>query len=375
MGAYNPLTPTGVDQALIPYEVRAEYFKEVLTTTNLSRWMGKTPLNVIQIDNKPMGSGSTLAIPFSPEIDYKNPIRGNFAQISGKGETIKFYEDTVSVTFQSFADKLPGLQFMRLDTPIDIYNCLKPKLVSAHQRNLVFDILKSATVGQYTNFLNSGPTIDRIIYGSKAYPGDGFLQTGINSMNGGPAYNEDGLSVAGIRRLRDYAIQGGATFEAEKRISPTSLTTHEGAWVATYVYLMDTTSYRSLCDDPKWFQFHYRGVIEGSYQPSGISGAYFKGMIDNVMIYECPELANFQQNSTDAAIRVSWNMLIGAQAWFLLWGKEPWFDMEYSNMKNNVEMAMMEIRGQKSLMFPSFKNPQVLVENGIIHHLVSITGL
>lgn len=373
--AYNPLLPTGLDQALIPYEVRAEYFREVLTTTNLSRWMGKTPLNIIQIDNKEMGSGSTLAIPFSPEIDYKNPIKGNFAQVSGKGQTLKFYEDTVSVTFQSFADKLPGLQFMQLDTPVKIYDALKPKLVTAHTRNIVFDLLRSATIGAYPNFTNSGPTINRVIYGSQPYPGDGFIQTGINSMTAGSAYNQDGLSVEKIRKLRDYAIQGGATYEAEKRISPTSLTTHEGAWVATYVYLMDTISYRSLANDPAWAGYFTRGTIESTNQPSGLSGAYYKGMIDNVMIYECPELANFQQNATGDATRVSWNMLIGAQAWFLLWGKEPWFDMEYSNMRNNVEMAMMEIRGQKALMFPSFSNPNVLVENGIIHHFVEITGL
>lgn len=375
MGVYNPLLPTGVDQALIPYEVRAEYFKEVLLTTNLSRWMGKTPLNVIQIDSKDLGSGSTLAIPFSPEIDYKNPIRGNFAQISGKGEKLKFYEDTVTVAKQGFADGLMGIQFMRLDTPVDVFNALKPKLVTAHKQNIVYDILQSATTGLYTNLATSGPTINRVIYGAKPYPGNGFIQTGIDSMTGGSAYNQDGLSVAGIRKLRDYAIQGGATFEAEKRVGPTSLTTHEGAWVATYLYFMDTTSYRALNADPDWKQYYSRGTIESTYQPSGLSGAFFKGMIDNVMIYEVPELANFQKKSTDLAETVSWNMLVGAQAWFLLWGKQPWFTVEYSNHGNDVEMAQQEIRGQKALVFPSKSNPNVLVENGIIHHFVSITGL
>lgn len=373
--AYDPLLPTGVDKLLIPYEVRAKYFEEVLTTTNLSRWMGATPLSVIQTDRKEMGSGSTLAIPFSSEIDYENPIVGDFAQLSGKGETLKFYEDTVRVQSQSFVDKMQGVRFMKLDTPVDVFNALKPRLTIAHQRNIVSSLLKSATTLAYPNFAASGPTINRVIYGAKAYPNDGFIQTGINSMNGGAAYNQDGLSVAGIRKLRDYAIQGGATFEADKRISPTSLKTHEGAWVATYIYFMDTTSYRSLNNDPAWSGYYTRGTIESSYQPSGLSGAFFKGMIDNVMIYEVPELGKLQQKSTDQAITVAWNMLVGAQAWFLLWGRPPEFEVEWSNFRNNIEMAVMEIRGQKSLMLPSKSNPAVSVENGIIHHFVSITGL
>lgn len=375
MGVYNPLLPTGVDQALIPYEVRADYFKEVLLTTNLSRYMGKNPLNVIQIDSKDLGSGSTLAIPFSPEIDYKNPIRGNFAQLSGKGEKIRFYEDTVTVAKQGFVDGLMGIQFMKLDTPIDIFNALKPKLITAHQQNIVYDLLQSATTGLYTNLAASGPTANRVIYGAKAYPGNGFIQTGIDSMTGGSAYNQDGLSVDSIRKLRDYAMLGGATFGAEKRVGPTSLTTREGGWVANWIYFMDTVSFRSLCADPKWQGYWFRGTIEGGSQPSGISGAFYKGNIDGVMIYEVPELGDFQQKSTDLAVTVSWNMLVGAQAFFLLWGKQPWFTVEYSNHGNDVEMGQQEIRGQKALMFPAKNNPNVLVENGIIHHFVSITGL
>lgn len=373
--AYDPFLPTGVDKLLIPKEVRGPYFEEVLTTTNLSQWMGKNPTSIIQIDKKEMGTGSTLSVPFSSEIDYENPIMGDFAQLSGKGETLKFYSDTVTVQSQALVDKMVGVRFMQLDTPIKAFEALRPRLLIAHRRNIVSSLLKSATTGAYPNFAASGPTVNRVIYGSKAYPGNGFIQTGIDSMVSGGAYNQDGLSVDGIRKLRDYAIQGGATFEADKRIAPTDLQTHEGGWVATYLYFMDTTSYRALNADPKWAQFYYRGVVENPYQPSGISGAFFKGMIDNVMIYEVPELGKLQQKSTDLAITVSWNMLVGAQAWFLLWGKPPEFEVEWSNMKNNIEMALMEIRGQKSLMLPSKSNPAVLVENGIIHHFVSVVGL
>lgn len=371
MAAFNPLVPTGLDQLLIPYEVRRKYFEEVLLATELRPFMGDSPMDTIQVSYKQMGSGATLAIPFGREIDYKNPIRGNFAQIEGREQNIKFYEDTVTVSFQAFADKLEGMQFMALDTPIDIFDAMKPKLQNAHIRSLVFQILQSGTVGQYPVIAASGPVASRVKYGSQAHQAN--IQAGVDSMTAGTAYNQDGLSVAKIRQLRDMAVIGGTTFETEKRISPTMLTYREGQAIPTYIYLMDTRSYVALCNDPAWSGYFTRGTIESTInQPSGLSGAFYKGMIDNVMIYECPELGNFQQTSTNLAVTASWNLFCGAQAFYLLWGAEPWFAVQKTNYQTTVGMAMMEIRGQKSLMFPSFANEAVPIENGIIHHFVSI---
>jgi hypothetical protein len=371
--AFNPLLPTGLDQNLIPVEVRAKYYEEVLLVTDLRHYMGANPMSAIQVAYKKMGSGDTYTVPFSKEIDYKNPVTGNFSQISGTGQVLDFYSDTLTVQFQSLVDKIQAIQFMQLDTPVEVFDALKPKLINAHTRNIVYQLLKSGTTQAYPNLATSGPVASRAIYGSQAYPGNGFIQTGINSMTAGTAYNQDGLSVAGIRQLRDYAIYGGTSFEFEKRISPAMLTVEKGGWVPTYIYLMDTPSYTALTQDPDWKGYFTRGTIESTInQPSGLKGAFFKGMIDNVEIYECPELGNFQQNSTDDTITVSWNLFMGAQAFLMTWGELPWFFIEYSNMHTVAEMAMMEIRGQKSLKFPSFNNPAVTVENGLIHHFVSI---
>jgi hypothetical protein len=371
--AFNPLLPSGLDQGLIPVEVRAKYYEEVLLITDLRHYMGANPMSAIQVAYKKMGSGDTYTVPFSKEIDYKNPIKGNFSQISGKGQILDFYSDQVTVEFQSLPDKIQAIQFMQLDTPVDVFDALKPKLINAHTRNIVYELLKSGTTQAYPVLAAQGPVASRVAYGSQVYPGNGQIQTGIDSMQAGPAYNQDGLSVAKIRQLRDWAIYGGISFEFEKRISPAMLTVEKGGWVPTYIYLMDTPSYTALCQDPAWNLYFTRGTIESAInQPSGLKGAFFKGMIDNIEIYECPELGNFQQKSTNAAITVSWNLFMGAQAFLMVWGEMPWFNVEFSNHRTVAEMAMMEIRGQKSLMFPSFNNPAVTVENGLIHHFVAL---
>lgn len=366
--AYTPVTPNAYDQGLIPYEVRAQYFEEVLLLSPLSMFMGDSIESVIQVVYKKEGTGPTTTFSLRREIDYTNPIFG-YDQISGKGQNLKFYEDTISVRYQAIPDKLAGIQIVQLNTPIDIYNTLKPSLQRAHQRNLVWALLKSAIDDAYPD-LTAGPQTQRILIGSGAgYNGN--LQTSLDAL-ANPTYDSTGLSVAGLRKLRDMAILGGPSFEYDKRISPYMLKTREGFASPFYVYFMDTLSYKSLQGDPDFKGFFNRGTIETPNQPSSIMGSFYKGQIDNILLYEVPELGKFQKKSTNGAKTASWNLFCGAQAFGLVWHKEPWFTQEFTNHNTIVEMAINEMRGQKSLMFPSYRDESVLVENGIIHHIVQI---
>ena len=136
---------------------------------------------------------------------------------------------------------------------------------------------------------------------------------------------------------------------------------------------MDTQSFTSLEADTSWNAQYQRGVIEMANQPSLFNGAYFKGQIGNILIYEMPELGDFRVTSANGNV-AAWNLFCGAQAFGVVWHRDPWFGEEWSNMRTTVEMAVMEMRGQKAIKFPSFKpnNESVLLENGIIHNLVQI---
>lgn len=375
MSAYTPGPGgNGYDNALIPIEVRNKYFEEVLLLSPLSAFMGDSPESVIQVLYKKDGTGPTSTFAFSREIDYKNTVMG-YDQISGKGQNLAFYEDTITVNQQALVDVIKGIQLTQLTTPIDIYNAMKPKLQNAHKRNIVYSLLKAAT-SDYCNAAGqigtSGPVSSRAIYGVPGVTNyDANPHVAIAAMTGS-TFDTAGLSVAGIRALRDLAITGGqgaGSFEAEKRISPYMLKTRDGFPSPFYVYFMDTASYASLQKDDAWKSFYNRGVIEMPNQPSSLVGSFFKGQIDNVLIYEVPELGNFQQTATNT---VSWNLFCGAQAFGLMWHKQPWFTQEFTNHDTVVEMAMIEHRGQKAIKFPSFANTAVNIENGIIHHFVQI---
>lgn len=363
-----PVVPNAYVDSQIPYHVRKKFLKEVLLGTNLSPFMGSDDEAIIQIDRKPNGTGPTETFNLSREIDYKNPIKG-YDQISGKGQQLKFYSDTISVEFQAQPVALKGVQIVNMNTPLPVFEQMRPKLLTASKREFVYSILKAATFLNYPD-LTAGPVAERVLYGSgNTY--NASINAAVDAMNGvGPT--QSGASVAGIKKMRNIAVTGGLTYEAEKRISPYMLKTKQNTPSPFYVYFMDTESFASLEADPQWNAQYQRGVIEMANQPSLFNGAYFKGQVGNIMVYEMPELGDFRvtYNGKTAA----WNLFCGAQALGVVWHKDPWFGEEWSNMKTVVEMAIMEMRGQKALKFPSYKanNEATLIENGIIHNFVQI---
>lgn len=375
--AFTPASPNAFDTNLIPKEVRDKYFLEVLMQTNLGRFMGSQETDLIQVVRKDKGSGLTSTFALARDIDYKLEGEG-YDQISGKGQELKFYEDTINIKLRWHVDKLQGTQLVGLTTPLDIYGRLKPALVRAASQKLNYSILYSGTFGSYASNFAAGPVQDRIIYGKGAanYPNDGSMITGANALIGNDAAG-DGVSVATIMALRDMAVNGGASFEANKKLTPYMLKSYEGAPDPYWVYMLSTAAYVSLKNDTKWEQFVYRGTIESANQPSRIRGSFFKGQIENVLIYEVPELGNFKLGTAQGFARDNaWNLFCGAQAFGVVYHGSPWFAQEVTNMGTSIEMARLEFRGEKSIKFPSYNAADngVSIENGIIHHITRLAA-
>lgn len=365
--SYIASLPHGISTGLIPHDVESEFFTEAILSSPLRPFMGTSDLSVIKTMQKEVGHGLTETYSFSRSLDYKNVIY-DYDQISGRGQQAKFYEDTITARQQSIPNVLPGLHLLRYKTPIKVFERQRPLLMDAQQRNLTWSILKAATTDSYPSYTANGPVTDRVVFQGAAY--NAAINTAVAAM-GNATYDASGLSVDSIFKLRDLAIYGGTTFEKEKRINPFKIEKNMNFPSPYYVYFLDTPSFNSLRKDPQWDAQVTRGVIESSqYQPSALSGSFFKGMLNNVMIYELPELGNFQV--TSGGKTASWNLFCGAGAFSVLWCKPPWFPVEYTNMQTIMEMAIMEIRGQKSIKFASFQDESKDIENGIIHHFVRI---
>ena len=365
--AYTPALPNAFDQALIPFEVRERYFAEYLGLSPLTLFMGTAPSDAIQTFEMKSGQGMSYRVAFRRDLNYENPVIG-FDQAAGSEQLVTLYEDEISLKLQRFVDMVMGVALVNQMTPLQVFEMLRPLLLNAQRRNMVKSILDAGTVLLYNKADGgNGPSQDRGVYAGVDYNASIFA--GVGTMTGA-SYDQSGLSVAHLRKLKSMAITGGTSFEKESRIRPVELKTKKGFPEELYIYLMDTDSYVSLAKDPAWKEFVYRGVIQNSDQPEGLSGARYRGMVEGIMVYECPELSRYR--ITNDAKMASWNLLLGAQAFGICWGKRPWFEMENRDFNLNKAMAVCEIRGQKALQFPSFQDPTKLVEKGIIHSFTQV---
>ncbi len=363
--AYTAATPNAYDNALIPFKIRQQYFEEYLGLTPLTVFMGTSASDAIQVFETGNGEGLSYRVPFRKDLNYETPVIG-YNQAAGAEQQIQVFEDEIKLNLLRFVDVLMGVPLTKKYTPIDIYEMMRPLLINAQKRNLVKSIFDAATTGLYNSASGgNGPGENRVIYGTKAH--NASIYTAVGTMNGAATHAGDGLSVQHLRDLKSLAINGGTTYEAEAKIKPIELKSKRGFPEETYVYLMDPASYKSLAGDPAWSDFVYRGVIQSADQPEGLSGARYRGTVEGVMVYECPELARYRVTNTQTA---AWNLFLGAQAFGLAWAQRPWFEMEQRDFNLNVAMAACEIRGQKAMMFPSFQNTANLVERGIIHSFV-----
>lgn len=373
--AFTPSSPNAFDINLIPQEVRNKYFLEVLMQTNLNRFMGSQETSMIQIVRKEKGTGLTSTFALAKDIDYKLEGSG-YDQISGKGQELKFYEDPINIDLKWHVDKLQGTQLVGLTTPLDIYGRLKPALVRAHAQNLNFRILESGTFGTYGTNFAAGPVADRVMYGTSGTYNASMI-VAADALAGNTAAN-GGTSVASIMALRDMAVNGGTSYAANKKLTPYMLKSNEGSPDPYWVYMMSTAAFNAgLREDDDWEKFVYRGTIESANQPSRIKGSFFKGQIENVLIYEVPELGDFKLGTDQGFARDNaWNLFCGAQAFGVMWHGSPWFAQEVTNMGTCIEMARLEFRGQKSIKFPSYRTSDagVSIENGIIHHITRLAA-
>lgn len=372
--AFTPASPNAFDVNLIPKDIREKFFLEQLMQTNLSRFMGTSETSMIQIVRKAEGSGLTSNFTLARDIDYKLEGEG-YGQISGTGQELRFYEDTINIKLRWHIDKLQGTQLVKLTTPVKIYEHLKPALVRAASQKLNFSILESATFGNYGSNYALGPVADRVVYGSAGGVGyDQSMIVAANALVGNTPAN-GGASVQAIMDLRDMAVNGGTDYAGNKKLTPYMLKNHEGAPDPYWVYMISTQAFKSLKADPLWSQFMYRGVIESANQPSRIRGSFFKGQIENVLIYEVPELGDFKLTTAQGFARDNaWSLFCGAQAFGVVYHGAPWFAQEITNMGTSIEMARLEFRGNKAIKFPSYRASDngVAIENGIIHHITRL---
>jgi hypothetical protein len=373
---YVPVSPNAYDLSLMPPQIGADYFQEYLGLSNLSKFMGAGDESPIIVKSLELGDENRYAS--VEDGDYEHPTV-DYDDREGSEETIKFTVDSITPRPQSFGRKLYFVDWTKILTPVDIFGQIRSRLLRVSQKNLIWSLLGSVAGNKVLptdqgiyNQANQKPGINRCNFAGVAYdPTWAGINAGLAAMATGVAYNQNGLSFKHLDQLKQLAEMGGMAYEAEKKITPYMMKSREGFQEDIFVYLMDPACFPQFQLDPVWVTQVGRGMIESSMQPSTLSGSRFKGMLDGIMVYSCPELAKFR--ITTGGHTYAWNMFMGAGALGLLWAKKPWFTSKKTNAELDFSAYVHEIRGQKPLLFPSISGDGTNVENGLIHSFIRLT--
>jgi hypothetical protein len=356
-------------------KILENYLTQYLDGNDLSPLMGKGE-SVIQILDEPgKHRGDVAWVPLLDALDVESFKLGS-DQLSGTGEPLRFYEDKIVIDEVRKATALESVRMTAQRTPLHVFEALSPQLMEVFQRRLRNDIVDSAAYPR-TNAANTSPVTQRALFGGNAYNDN--IQTALAALDPTAADYRDKLSVKHIIRCRDRAVTGGATpATAERRIRPTKILMRNGFKSEFFILLAETRACRMLTEDPEWGKYFYaRGVIENANQPSLIDGARYKGMIENIMIYEVPALSRIGYAAAGAGPSdVAHSLFCGAQAFATCFAGNPMFTVEERDHKRIYELGKTEMRGVKMLKFKATQstNADKTVENGIIHSFTALAA-
>jgi len=389
----------GINQGLFPFNVNRQFFKEWVQITPLWNLMGNEMTRPIVRHQMRSGEGWQYRVGKLNALDYTKPVL-DFNQVSGQGQYQKVDEDEIGCQGISFPVVIKGRQLLDLGTPIDLPAAVRPQLIEASQRYLNKNLFDSAMTSNYA-VATQKPSYDRIVIaGANAggtaaanandrttYNGLAGITTVLNAMNGGVAYNQNGLSANHLLKLKRYATQGGAMNGAvaangttiEDAIRPAYMKSRAGWPMNDYIYLCSSQTIQTLYQDPMFFQSTAaRGtVIDAADQPQTIYGSEYHGKFFGIHIYEVKDLANYMITSQNGNFTVAWELFIGAGAWSLGWYEEPTVAFKDDQINRVQEFTTHEIRGQKALKFAANQASTIAagiptVEQGIIHSFVRI---
>lgn len=354
--------------------VLPDFYSEYVNGNDLSPWMGGAdyPIHVKDVE---YGTGELV---YFAMLDAADPDLAaiDMQQAKGTGQRQVIHADEVRIHQIRQVLGLDGPRILKLRTPIDLFNALKPQLLTAVQQRYRNDLLDAARYAPSTAD-GSSPSIHRSLFGNVTNAKkDGNWNTKMNTALGACG-DVDGITVDHIIQLRERAMNGGAFTQAstEKKIRPSKILMKNAMKEERFVLLLTTRAFGTLTKDAKWQQYGpMRGVIESDMQPSIISGSRFRGMIDGVLIYEMPELERNTYKGRGAGGRdILHSIFMGAQAWGVCHAGISDFASEYDDFGNTFELCHILQRGLKMLKFESVNNAGTFIENGMIHSFTSAT--
>ena len=332
--------------------IQGNFFTEYLDGNTLSPFMGDMSA-IINVEEVGKGEGDTHTFTLVGALDPDKRSTGN-QQAAGNGERQKSFANALQIQLVRKPAILENVKTIAQRTPMKLFERLRPQLLEVTQemlRNVLVDSAAYATGG-------SSPVQARALFGV----GESNYNATINTALGNVDATNDKLTVAHIRMLKRKAVaQTNPAGAKVRKIRPFRMESDNGVKDEYFCLFADPRAIADLQTDSTFIALATQGKMEEK-APSFVRGSRFRGMVDNVLIYEEPAVQRIGYATAGASSSpVAHNLFCGAQAFGLVYGylKSEMAD-EYRDFGNIYEVCHTELRGQGMLTFGGY-------ENGIIH--------
>lgn len=332
--------------------VQANFFTEYLDGNTLAPFMGDMS-SIINVEEVGKGEGDNHNFTLVGALDPDKRSTGN-QMAAGNGERQKSYSKQVQIQLVRKPAILENVKTIAQRTPMKLFERLRPQLMEVVQEMLRNDLIDTAAYATG----GSSPVQHRSLFGV----GEANYSSTLNTALANVDATNDKLTVAHIRALHRKAVSAtDPSGNKVRKLRPFRVETDNGVKDEFYVLFADPRAIADLQTDSTFIAMATQGKMEEK-APSFVRGSRFRGMVDNVLIYEEPAVQRIGYATAGASSTpVAHNLFCGAQAFGLVYGylKSELTD-EYRDHNNIYEVCHSELRGQGMLMFNGY-------ENGLIH--------
>lgn len=309
----------------------SEVFGEYLGNNPFYNFMGNTSNNVIQVrEELTKASGDAITVQLRAKLTGAG-VTGETA-LKGNEEDLIFYDQKISVDTLRHAVMLRG-EMSEKRVAFDLRNQAREALVDWASDKMRSDIISAMTD------TSVGRDRSRYIYGATDANWDGTHTTALATVDA----SADKLTTEMISKAKRKAM-----LEGSRKVRPFQL--KQGNKVEEiYVLFAHPYAVRDLLNDQAFKDVNVH--IPTSFGDSVlVHGQRYKGMWDGVMIFECTEMPTVA-GAGDAGIDVAHNVLCGAQAVSIAWGKRTNYKEDSDDYGHENGFAIDEIRGVEKLVF------------------------
>lgn len=317
-----------------------EVFQEYLGSNPFYSFMGTSSNSIVQVKEElTKAPGDAITVQLRAKLSGAG-VTGSTA-LKGNEEDLVFYDQKLNVDTIRHAVILRG-EMSEKRTAFDLRNQAREALV-----DWANDKLRDGLITALTD-TSAGRDQSRYLYGATDTNWDTTHSTALANVDA----TNDKLTTDMISKAKRKAMLDGG-----RKVRP-FLMKQGNMTEEVYVLFAHPYAIRDLLKDEafKDVNIHLPPSISES---ALVHGQRIKGMWDGVMIVETPEIP-VVADAGASSIDVAHNVLCGAQAAAIAWGKRTNYKEDVDDYGHENGFAIDEIRGVKKLVFNS-------IDHGVVH--------